>query len=170
MKILVAYFSYTGRTEKIANLICESFSKFKLEFDIVKIQPILNLPYLFWLLFSFFPRLSFPLKKFRLNGIYDIIVLGSPKWTLNCPPVMSFINFLKSNFKDVKKPKIAFYITYGGFKEDAFLEKFLKIFKANNFEVVEFDKFKRRDIDEGRIFERVEIFANKILMHLNQSI
>jgi len=110
------------------------------------------------------------LKKFKLSSVYDIIVLGTPKWTFNCPPVISFVNFLKSNFKDAKKPKVAFYITYGGFKEDAFIEKLLKIFKANGFEVVEFDKFKRRDIDEGKVFERVEVFVNKILMHLNQSI
>jgi flavodoxin len=170
MKILVAYFSYTGRTEKVASLICENFSKFKVEFDLVKIQPILNLPYIFWLLLSFVPKLPFPLKKFKLNNVYDIIVLGTPKWTLNCPPVTSFVNFLRSNFKDAKKPKVAFYITYGGFKEDAFIEKFLKIFKANGFDVVEFDKFKRRDIDEGRVLERIENFVRKIFMHLNQSI
>jgi predicted nucleotide-binding protein (sugar kinase/HSP70/actin superfamily) len=96
--------------------------------------------------------------------------LGTPKWTLNCPPVTSFVNFLRSNFKDAKKPKVAFYITYGGFKEDAFIEKFLKIFKANGFDVVEFDKFKRRDIDEGRVLERIENFVRKIFVHLNQSI
>ncbi len=42
----------------------------------------------------------------------DLIFLGMPKWTLNCPPVTEF---LKKT--EMRRRKVVLVITYGGFDE-----------------------------------------------------
>ncbi|CUT00852.1 flavodoxin family protein [Candidatus Kryptonium thompsonii] len=97
MKILLAYFSFTGNTEKVSKLILKCLQESGINCDIFKIEPILKLKYLPWLFLSFIPGLPFPVKNLKLLnlGNYDAIILGSPKWSLSCPPVTYFIRFFK---------------------------------------------------------------------------
>ena len=121
MKILLAYFSFTGNTEKVSKLILKCLQESGINCDIFKIEPILKLKYLPWLFLSFIPGLPFPVKNLKLLnlGNYDAIILGSPKWSLSCPPVTYFIRFLKSERLKAKSSlRIFLFITYGGFGED----------------------------------------------------
>jgi len=171
MRILLAYFSFTGNTEKVGNLILNNFKRNRIDCDLFKIKPLLNLPYLLWLLLSFVPGLPFPLKNLKLLNLkfYDVIVLGTPKWTFNCPPVTSFIYFLKKMANPQKKLKIAVFLTYGGFREDIYLEKLERKLNKSGFSVIAVRKFKRADIQQNKIEEDAQRFCFEILNSLNPS-
>lgn len=167
-KILLVYFSFTGSTEKVGNMIAGYFNKRGVSCVLYKIEPLFNLPYLLWLLLSFIPSLPFPLKNLNALSLdnYDVIILGTPKWTFNCPPVSSFIRFLKKARGKIKS-KFAIFLTYGGFKENVYLERLKTKFERFGFSVVAAEKFKRANIQNDDV--RVDIFCSKILGSLSPS-
>lgn len=167
-KILLVYFSFTGNAEKVGNLITRYLARIGINCDVYKIEPLFNLPYFLWLLPSFVPSLPFPVKNLKnLNlGAYDVIILGTPKWTFNCPPVTSFIRFLRKSREKIKS-KFAIFLTYGGFREDVYLEKLKAKFEKFGFDVVAVEKFKRSDIQNENV--KVDLFCEKILNSLNPS-
>ncbi len=167
-KVLLVYYSFTGNTERVGNLIARYFKQKGINCDIYKIEPLFNLPYFLWLLLSFIPSLPFPLKN--LNSLnfedYNVIILGTPKWTFNCPPVTSFIRFLKRSGRKIKS-RFAIFLTYGGFKENIYLEKLKMKLERFGFNVAVTEKFKRSDIRSGLV--SVDLFCSKILNSLDPS-
>lgn len=164
-KVLLVYFSFTGNTEKVGNLIAGYLKQKGISCDVYKIEPLFNLPYFLWLLLSFIPSLSFPVKNLKILNldVYDVIILGTPKWTFNCPPVTSFIRFLRKSRNEIKS-KFAIFLTYGGFGEDVYIEKL----KAKlGFNVIAVEKFKRSDIQRNDV--KVDLFCTKILNSIDPS-
>ena len=172
MKILLAYFSFTGNTEKVSKLILKCLQESGINCDIFKIEPILKLKYLPWLFLSFIPGLPFPVKNLKLLnlGNYDAIILGSPKWSLSCPPVTYFIRFLKSERLKAKSSlRIYLFITYGGFGEDSYIQKLKKNLEECGFNVPIASKFKRSEIKDGKAIEGINKFCSEILLSLSPS-
>lgn len=170
MKILVTYFSFTGNTEKVALAILGHLRKNGFDCEVFRIEPVLRLKYIFWLLLSFVPALSFPIKNAKSLDLekYDVLILGTPKWTFNCPPVTYFIRFLKRvNLKP--SLKLFLFLTYGGFSEDVYLRELKDKIESLGVAVCGFEKFKRREIEEGRAYERIYSFCQKIVSSLNPS-
>ncbi len=167
-KILLVYFSFTGNTEKVGNLITRYFKQEGVNCDVYKIEPSFNLPYFLWFILSFIPSLPFPLKDLNSLNLdnYDVIILGTPKWTFNCPPVTSFISFLKKARGKIKA-KFAIFLTYGGFKENIYLEKLKMKLEKFGFNVVVTEKFKRSDIRSDSV--SIDLFCSKILNSLDPS-
>ncbi len=165
MKILLAYFSFTGNTEKVGNLILNFLKQKGINCALFTIEPVFKLPYLLWLFLSFVPGLPFPLKNLKLLKLYDydVVILGTPKWTFNCPPATSFIRFVK---KSGRKFKIGIFLTYGGFKEDVYLERLKNKFVKDGYNVIAVQKFKRRDIQDGFVMDKVEEFCLKIIQSI----
>lgn len=170
MKVLLAYFSFTGNTEKVAFEILKCLQANGIRCDVFKIEPLINLKYPFWLLLSFIPFLPFPVKNLNYLNLqnYDALILGSPKWTLNCPPITYFIRFLKRH-KFRNSLKIFLFLTYGGFREDIYLESLKNKLKKVGFNVPLVEKFKRREIQENRVVEEIQEFCSKILASINPS-
>ncbi len=177
MRVLLIYFSRTGNTQKIADLIIERLHIEKIECEVFKIEPVFDLPYLLWLFLSFVPSLPFPVKNLKFLNLekFDIVILGTPKWTFNCPPVTSFIYKLKKFSKlaslnsKQSLPKIFTFLTYGGFREDVYLEKLMKKIKNFGFEIIAFEKFKRSEIQSGEFIWKVDRFCKLILKSINPS-
>ncbi len=161
----------------MADLILERFQAKKIECEVFKIEPIFDLPYPLWLLLSFVPSLPFPIKNLKSLNFekFDLLILGTPKWTLNCPPVTSFIYKLgkfggfKTSESGKNLPKISLFLTYGGFREDVYLKKLVQKIESFGFEVLAFEKFKRREIENSNVSEKVDEFFNFILKSINPS-
>lgn len=109
-KILIAYYSHSGNTAKIAKLIQE-----KTGGDLVEIKPLTPYPAEYSGVLrqakeeigkGYMP----PVQQSADMTQYDTIIAGTPNWcgTL-APPVASF---LKSN--DTAGKKIAIFVTHGG--------------------------------------------------------
>lgn len=172
MKILLAYFSFTGNTEKVSEVILRYLRENEIKCEVFRIEPALKLRYPLWLFLSFIPNLPFPVKNLKSlePGNYDAIILGSPKWTFNCPPVTRFIRFLKSKRLKSKSPsRIFLFITYGGFGEDSYIRKLKRDLERWGFDVPAISKFKRSEIKNGKAIEEINKFCSEVLLSLNPS-
>ena len=110
MRILIACYSRTGRTKKIAELISNSLNCDCEEIVDMKKRTGFIIAYL---------KCGFAASKNKLTTIkelqhdpelYDLIILGTPNWRAKIPPaIRTYINNNKSKFK-----KIAFFCTEMG--------------------------------------------------------
>ena len=136
-KTLVAYFSATGRTAKVAKLLAEVLGA-----DIFEIQP--NVPYtkadLNWLNKKSRSSVEMNNKTFRPeiaeNNVqiaeYDVIFLGFPIWWYVAPTIIN--TFLESS--DFSGKKIILFATSGGSKFGKTVEE-LKVSVSADTEIIE---------------------------------
>ena len=109
MKTLVIYYSRTGNTKIIAEIIAKNLAA-DLE-EITEIQPKTGI--IGWLIAGKDATLQ---KSTPINDLkhqvadYDLVVIGTPVWSWNMsPPVRSFLQKYKQDLKQV-----AFFTTMGG--------------------------------------------------------
>ncbi len=144
------YFSFTGRSKKIAEWISEHLS---IEAKEIKAP---HLPYIPWLFLSFIPYLQIEAEFEPPSS--GRVILCFPKWTFNCPPVTYFINRV-----DVRELHLV--ICYGGFDEGRYANFYRKMV-MKRAEKCEYILVKRRHIDENpeavraRILEWVDNLTN----------
>ena len=136
-KKLVAYFSATGRTAKVAKLLAEVLGA-----DIFEIQP--KVPYtkadLNWLNKKSRSSVEMNNKTFRPEiaesnvqiAEYDVIFLGFPIWWYVAPTIIN--TFLESS--DFSGKKIILFATSGGSKFGKTVEE-LKVSVSADTEIIE---------------------------------
>ncbi len=118
LNILIAYFSYTGSTKRIAEALSERL-RAPYNVETVEISPTRKRSYLHWLAYSFIPNSEVDIENAEVDlSRYDAVLLGFPKWTLSCPPLNRFIRTLTN----VRKPKFYLFMTCGGFDEHRYLD------------------------------------------------
>jgi flavodoxin len=93
VKILVVYYSLTGNTKFIAEMIAESLNS-----DILELKPVKELKAdsgtkYFWGGYQATMRIKPKLEPFDTNPLdYEIIILGTPVWAWTySPPIRSFL-------------------------------------------------------------------------------
>jgi hypothetical protein len=119
-RLLVAYYSYTGNTKRIAQALAERLRNF-CDVEIVEIVPTRRRWYLHWLAYSFVPDSEVEIENPEVElSQYDVVLLGFPKWTFSCPPLNGFVRKLRS----LNKPRFYLFMTCGGFDEQRFLDSF----------------------------------------------
>jgi hypothetical protein len=104
----VYYFTYTGCSRKIAEVIAEHGGALK------EIKAP-HLPYPVWLILSLIPNLE--VKCSFEEPQSNVVFLCFPKWTLNCPPITYFLN--KADLSD---KTLCMVICYGGFDGERYAE------------------------------------------------
>jgi len=136
-KKLVAYFSATGRTAKVAKLLAEALGA-----DIHEIQP--KVPYtktdLNWLNKKSRSSVEMNNKTFRPEiagsnvnlDAYDVVFLGFPIWWYVAPTIIN--TFLESS--DFSGKKIILFATSGGSKFGKTVEE-LKVSVSADAEITE---------------------------------
>ncbi len=108
MKALIAYYSKTGNTDRLASIIKEKLEKRSYDVDVEKIRCSEKHSFLGWLAKRIFGGRC-EIKKPKISNVsaYDIIFLGSPNWIGVSPPIKKYIKWLKGfNYK-----KTAFFAT-----------------------------------------------------------
>ncbi|MDI9646150.1 MAG: hypothetical protein QFX40_05590 [Archaeoglobales archaeon] len=135
MEVAVYYFTFTGNSKRVAEIIGKA-----LNCRIFEIRSF-KLPYIIWLLLSFIPLLEIPAKFEKVTK--DAIIICFPKWTFNCPPVTYFMRRMNAK-------KIGLVITYGGFDEKRYAE-FYKGMAKKKAKDVEYLLIKKDAIDEEKI-------------------
>lgn len=151
----IVYFSWTGNTKKVVEIIFQELSG-SADINVIEIKPKRNYPYLIWLFLSFIPGVGTAIQYEDLNS--HVLVLCMPKWTVNCPPITSFLR--KANLKD---KIVALVITYGGFDEVRYTESYKNKIKKLCKEVkgVLLVKRNRIALDKGKIREWVKNVLKK---------
>ena len=141
----IFFFSRTGNTKKVAEIIFRELSG-ELETNLIEIQPKRRYPYLIWLGLSFLPNFGVNVKCEDVNS--DVVFICFPKWTLNCPPITTFLR--RSNLKG---KTVFVVITCGGFDEKRYAASYKKKIeklgaRVREVNLIKRSKIKKRDLSE----------------------
>ena len=159
VRVLIAFFSYTGNTRAVAYHLSALLNSREVEVRVEEIKPTKRYPYLFWLLLSFIPNLRTPIKQPTLDPRgYDFICLGLPKWTLACPPVNQYLEVV-----DLTGKAVGLFITYGGFDERRYLRQMVKRLTKKGVKVKATLLLKRSWIKDSKIGEPLHKFCKALL-------
>ncbi|MBD3227188.1 MAG: flavodoxin [Candidatus Lokiarchaeota archaeon] len=160
-KILVVYYSLTGNTKFIAEIITEI-----LDADILSLKPIKELNpdssfKYFWGGFQTLMKRKPTLEEYDINPEnYELIVLGTPVWAWRySPPLRTFLE--KHNLSE---KKVAFWMCHAGQGEKA-MKRFKKA--LNESEVISENSFQdplEKDTEKAK--EKAIQWANEILRSL----
>lgn len=144
--VCIAYYSRTGTTRSIAETVAERFS----EATVNRIRPAEERRYADWLLRSAVPGSSVPIEPIQTDlREYDAVFLGTPKWTLSCPP---FTEFLRR--ASLEGCPTGVFLTYGGFDEERYLRRIVSTLREDGADVratlrVQRDAIDTPDCDAG---------------------
>lgn len=106
-RTLVVYYSRTGTTAAVTESVADALGATAVE----RIRPRSERRYLHWLALSAIPESTVPIEPVATDPRrYDAIVLGTPKWTLSCPPVNAFLERAP-----LGENPVGLVVTYGGF-------------------------------------------------------
>jgi len=162
-RLLVAYFSYTGNTKRIAQALSVRL-RTSCNVETVEIIPTRKRSYLHWLAYSFVPDSEVEIENHEMDlSPYDIVVLGFPKWTFSCPPLNSFVRKLRN----VARPKFCLFMTSGGFDERRFLRAIAQKLTKMGCNVVECMMVRRKQIQSEMYSASVDSFAKRVEEHLH---
>lgn len=151
----IVYYSRTGSTRAVSSEIETHIDPDRVE----RIRPRSRRTYWNWLLRSFIPGSTVDIEPlltdFRgATGLF----LGSPKWTISCPPVNEFLK--RARIDDVP---MGVFVTYGGFDERRYLELLVDRVKASGGDVRATLLVKQDRIGSESYHERVASFCQSVL-------
>ena len=143
MKILIAYFSWRGATAKVAARLMNDAAGH--EATILQASPKKDREYWQWLILSFFPGSYVDIDLGLLDvSKYDLILVGSPKWTVSCPP----FNRLLKSLRGTAGKRVGYFMTYGGFDAERYVRASLRALESLKMEPIGSLAVKRR-LTEG---------------------
>ena len=153
MKILIAYYSRTGNTKKIANLL-----KNKLNCDIEAIEDLnKHSGVIGWLKGGYESSQN---KKAEIGSVrknpedYDLVIIGSPVWASKlASPVTTYVKQYKDNFKEV-----ACFATCNARGQDGTFKQLEEITNKQLKAKMSFNKktIEDPDIEIGKFIEKVK--------------
>jgi len=112
-RALVVYFSWTGNTRQVAESIADVLQR-QMKVTVEEIKPLRERTYLEWLALSCIPNSRVKILLPAPNPWdYDVVFLGTPKWTLSCPPVNEYLHSITG----IQGKNLMAFLTYGGFDE-----------------------------------------------------
>ena len=160
-RLLVAYFSYTGDTRRVAEALLERLRRY--DFETVEIVPTRKRSNLHWLAYSFVPNSEVDIANAEMDlSKYDAILLGFPKWTFSCPPLNRFIH----KMRNIDKPRFYLFMSCGGFDAQRFLDSLTHKLTKKGCNVVECLTVKRNQVQRDTYAESVDLFARQIRQDL----
>ena len=108
MKILLAFHSMGGSTEKLAKRIEENLIGKGCEVDVERIEPKKKRSFLSWFILRIFrSEVDIKTPKIRDASTYDAVVFGSPNWTKVSLPMRRYI----SEIDGLKGKNVGFFST-----------------------------------------------------------
>ena len=161
-RLLVAYYSFTGNTRRIAQALAQRLRDF-CDVETVEIIPTRRRCYLHWLAYSFVADSEVDIENPETElSHYDVVLLGFPKWTFSCPPLNGFVRKLRS----LNKPRFYLFMTCGGFDEQRFLDSFTHKLARMGCDVAGSLTIERKQIHRETYSESVDSFAKYIQAQL----
>lgn len=151
----VVYFSRTGTTEQVASDVESNVAPATVE----RIRPRTPRPYWNWLARSFVPGSTVAIEPMTTDfrGA-DAVFLGSPKWTLSCPPVTAFLE--RARLDGVPT---GVFLTYGGFDERRYADALVERVRSLGADVRATCLVKRDLVGSERYRNRLDEFSRAVL-------
>lgn len=110
----VVFYSRTGTTHDVAHDVADRLAaRHGPDPAVHRIEPTRRRSYPNWLGRSFVPGSRVPIEPIETDvRDREAFFLGTPKWTLSCPPVTEYLRQL-----DACDVPTGLFVTYGGFDE-----------------------------------------------------
>jgi flavodoxin len=154
MKTLVVFYSRTGKTRKIGQILEET-----LKCDTEEVFDTKNRMGLFgWL------RSGYDAMRKKTTGIretrfnpqnYDLVILGTPNWAgMPAPAIRAYIT---QNFNNLQK--VAFFCTYGGSSVD---KLFIELEKICDRKAIALLDVRTVEVDKDLFSVKIKQFTDKI--------
>ena len=154
MKILVTFYSRTGTTKKVGEMIAE-----KLNAQVEEIKDTVNRKGIKGYLIS--GRDAIKKKLTKLEPVtqnpanFDLVVVGTPVWGGNMSvPVRTYLTENKDRFKNV-----AFFCTMGGSKEGKVFSEMEEVIEKGSRTTL---ALRTREVVKEEFLEKVEKFVVEI--------
>jgi flavodoxin len=111
MTIGIVYYSRTGNTRTVAQMLAEKLKQSKAAVDLIEIEAMKR-PGFFTAGRAAMKQIELPIKNTNVDlGKYSTLVVGSPTWGGCCSP---FIKTFFSSAKNTQGKRTAMFITRGG--------------------------------------------------------
>jgi flavodoxin len=111
MSIGIVYYSRTGNTRTVAQILAEKIQKQNVPVDLIEIEAMKR-PGFFTAGRAAMKEQELPVKNTDVDlGKYETLIVGSPVWGGCCSP---YIKTFFSSAKNIKGKKTAMFITGGG--------------------------------------------------------
>jgi len=124
-----------------------------------EIQPQKQYGYRSWLWRSFLPGWKVPIRPVCDDlGDFDLLILGFPKWTVNCPPLTSYL----SKIKNIGGKAIALFMTHGGFDEKRYLSRIVKKLSRKGARIVSELCVRGSEVHQDRHAQELARFAGDL--------
>ncbi len=164
MRVLIVYFSFTSNVRILADSIRAELET-TCEVRVAAIEPKKRRGYWRWLVRSFLPGWRVPIKE-TLTDLepYELVLLGFPKWTLNCPPVNQYLKIMKGS----GGKKFGLFMSYGGFDEERYMRSMTKRVCARGAHIVATLSVRRNAIREGTYQDQIRSFCAQALTWRNK--
>ena len=160
-RLLVAFFSYSGNTRRLAQALTKRLRDFY-DVEVVEIVPTRKRSYFHWLAYSFVPGSEVEIENpERELSRYDVVLVGFPKWTFSCPPLNRFIRKLRNH----DKPRFYLFMTCGGFDEQRFLNDFTHKLTKKGYNIVGSLAIRRKQIQRRTYSGSVDSFVRRMRKH-----
>jgi len=154
MKILVAFYSRSGRTKKVAEAISEILKCDKEEiFDIKNREGIVG--FLSAGTDANLRRLT-AIKEIKNNpSLYDLVIIGTPIWSSNIStPIRTYLSLYKDGFK-----KVAFFCTRLGSDSKKVFDDMKNLSKKTPLALLEPTS---REVARGQYMQKVKEFIKNL--------
>ncbi|MCX6761668.1 MAG: hypothetical protein NTY33_02385 [Candidatus Moranbacteria bacterium] len=154
MKILIAYYSRTGTTKKIAESLAE-----KLGADVEEIKDTVNRNGIKGYLLSGRDAMKKNLTKLEASKFspkeYDLVIIGTPIWSWNLSvPIRTYLTDNNDQFS-----KVAFFCTMGGSGDE---KAFAEMAEITNQKPLATLGLKTREVVKDNFLEKLEEFVEKL--------
>jgi flavodoxin len=155
MKTLIVFFSRTGTTRKVAEIIAE-----KMGSDIEEIKDTIDRSGVKGYLKSGRDAMKKRLTKLepleKNPADYDLVIIGTPIWGWNMSvPIRTFVTEQKNNLKQV-----AFFCTMDGSGDEKAFEEMAEILEKKSLGAL---ALKTKDVATGNFSNKVEEFVEFIM-------
>jgi flavodoxin len=156
MKSLVVFYSRTGTTKKIAELITKTLN--------CESEEIIDTKKRTGFIIGFFKsgyaavreKLTVIEKIQKNPELYDLIILGTPIWASRMTPaIRTYISENKSQFKSV-----AFFCTEGGDKGFKAFDSMELLCEKKPVSTLEINK---KEIKNGSYIDKINLFTQKLI-------
>ena len=155
----MAYFSLAKSTAKVAQALATKLSD-HFDMNFAEIISARNHGYRYWLFLSFLPNVGAAINPVETSlEKFDVLVLGTPKWTFNCPPVTQYLKLLRGT---ENKPA-ALYVVHKGFDEIRYLQSLKRKMLRKHLNVIATATFLADKVGDGSYEPMLNSFAADII-------
>lgn len=158
-RALIVYLAPGRAVRAVASAFLEHLAE-ATSVELAEIRATHSRPFPVWLLLSYLPGLGVEITPTVTDvSAYDFVVLGTPKWSLNCPPVTGYLQRLRG----AKGKRFVLYVTSKGFGGERYARGLARPIHRKGGEVLDVLHLRSGDLQSGAYHDVVRECVRSVL-------